>query len=158
MTTSPPTDRESLIACPFCGHTDKLRTNSLIGGGKAVCCTLCGTVGPAVEMLNDDDAMWNAERLWNARFPPGARIAPEPGEKWIDVTQRLPEGNHGALLVTNNMDAEDANGNMSHLWLASMLHPQEDGSYDAFDASDMARIERVSHWRYAPTKREQHGT
>lgn len=47
------------------------------------------------------------------------------------------------VLVTNNIDARDAAGRMSHVWWS---RPQRDGDdYVAFDDS-MRKVERLTHW------------
>jgi hypothetical protein len=81
-----------------------------------------------------------------------ARPPSETEAKWIPVAERLPEP-HRRLLVTNNINAEDAFGQMSHVWLVRMIHEPSDTDHEnkgwiAFDDYD-GIIESLTHWRYA---------
>jgi hypothetical protein len=72
-----------------------------------------------------------------------------PEGVWVAVSERLPEAPHEMLLVTNNIDARDAHGFMSHLWLVRMIHHSDERGYYAFDDYDNIRPESITHWRYA---------
>lgn len=54
------------------------------------------------------------------------------------------------LLVTNNLNARDAHGEMSHLWLTTFWTKNEDNPNEiiSFD-TDYSKIRSLSHWRYA---------
>ena len=71
-------------------------------------------------------------------------------DKWIPVSERLPEPNAGKFLVTNNISARDANGNMSHLWLVTMIHQSEKFGYYAFDDYDNRVPQNITHWMPLP--------
>lgn len=51
--------------------------------------------------------------------------------EWSEITDAA-LSIHGPLLVTNNPDARTAFGDMSHCWVVSMVHKEDDGSYSAF--------------------------
>jgi hypothetical protein len=64
MATNLPSKEETLAPCPFCKVATNLRIANIIGGARAVNCTLCGTVGPHSE-LSDDYADEDAREQWN---------------------------------------------------------------------------------------------
>lgn len=69
---------------------------------------------------------------------------------WISVKDQVPKDFSGFLLVTNNIEARDAFGNMSHVWLAGSLHAQSDSSYLAFAHPTIGtRVENITHWKPA---------
>ena len=70
-----------------------------------------------------------------------------PDEGWVRVEERLPDRNR-LLLITNNINARDAHGEMSHVWLVPRIYPDEDwtGCY-SYDGN--IPIHSISHWRYA---------
>ena len=68
--------------------------------------------------------------------------------RWVSLAKEQPGGHIGKFLVTNNINARDAFGHMSHLWLVSMIHPQQDGSFMAFSECD-TKIGNLTHWRAA---------
>ena len=77
------------------------------------------------------------------------RLAAEnAASKWVSVSEL--KSLTGKMLVTNNIDARNASGEMSHLWLVNMIHkssPQDKeiyGEYFAFDESDR-RIGGITH-------------
>lgn len=55
------------------------------------------------------------------------------------------------MLVTNNIDARDARGDMSHLWLVYMLHAPslDEPQYGVTAFSGNRRICYITHWRPA---------
>src|SRR5690606_245407 len=55
------------------------------------------------------------------------------------------------MLVTNNIDARDARGDMSHLWLVYMLHAPSlnEPQYGVTAFSGNRRICYITHWRPA---------
>jgi len=65
---------------------------------------------------------------------------------WISVKDQLPPENCGFILVTNNIDARSAFGNMSHIWMSLMLHKQDDGRFSAFAHPGFSRVESITHW------------
>lgn len=71
---------------------------------------------------------------------------------WVPIAEARPES-HRRLLVTNNINARDAFGRMSHVWLVRMIHEPSETDHEhegwiAFDDSDRI-IESLTHWRYA---------
>lgn len=66
--------------------------------------------------------------------------------KWIPCSEK-PEGGR-KLLVTNNLEARDAYGEMSHLWLVNLLQHDDELGFLAYTDGD-TRIENLTHWRYA---------
>ena len=72
----------------------------------------------------------------------------------IPCEVRMPDGKRN-LLVTNNLEARDVFGEMSHIWLVTNIYMGENGKYSAFDES-MQRIHGIKYWRYAlPTAPEE---
>lgn len=53
------------------------------------------------------------------------------------------------ILVTNNLSARDAHGNMSHLWLVLGVLLAEDGSWVAF-TEGYKKIYNITHWTRLP--------
>lgn len=69
-------------------------------------------------------------------------------ERWISVDTRLPKQHCGYFLITNNLNARDAFGHMSHVWLTSMLHEQDEGGYSAFNGDPFGNVvHNVTHWQ-----------
>jgi len=52
------------------------------------------------------------------------------------------------IIVTNNIKAVDAHGEMSHVWLTSFVTRSEKSGYVTFDAAD-SKIMNLTHWKYA---------
>lgn len=75
-----------------------------------------------------------------------ARKAETAKPDWISVKDQLPPEDGGFVLVTNNINAKTSFGNMSHVWLAMMIHPQDDGSFAAFAHPSDSRVENITHW------------
>ena len=50
-------------------------------------------------------------------------------------------------IVTNNINAVDAHGEMSHVWLTSFVTRSEKSGYVTFDAD--SKIMNLTHWKYA---------
>lgn len=53
------------------------------------------------------------------------------------------------VLVTNNLEARDAHGRMSHVWLVDLVQTGSDGERTAF-TEDLVRIHRLTHWHPLP--------
>lgn len=90
---------------------------------------------------------------------------------WIAFADRRPEPHydrnrpgptHASILVTNNIEARDQWGHMSHLWLVGMVHYHDDGPHEfagrviaekgeitAYDQSIDMAIRNLTHWRPA---------
>lgn len=66
--------------------------------------------------------------------------------EWISVKDRLPEGRN--VLVTNNINALDAHGDMSHIWIGFVTHAI-DGTYVSFDDGDN-EVFNITHWMFLP--------
>ena len=67
---------------------------------------------------------------------------------WISVYERQPESFHGLILVTNNIEARNRHGNMSHVWLTSMLH-HSGREFSAFPVESDHKVIGITHWRPA---------
>ncbi len=90
---------------------------------------------------------------------------------WIAFADRRPEPryergrevpSHPDILVTNNLEARDRWGRMSHLWLVSMVHYHDDGP-SIFNGRELAgkgeitafaqpcdfALRNLTHWRPA---------
>jgi len=59
----------------------------------------------------------------------------------------LPVGNKW-IIVTNNIEAVDAHGEMSHVWLTAFFARSEQFGFVTFDAADR-KIINLTHWKYA---------
>lgn len=82
---------------------------------------------------------------------------------WISFSDQLPDRTHThpMILVTNNIEARDSFGHMSHIWLVSMIHTHETqhrfnnyviaeaGEITAFENTSDTRIRNLTHWRPA---------
>lgn len=68
--------------------------------------------------------------------------------QWVSLAERMPPANCPRLLVTNNVNARDAIGHASHLWLVHMVHKYADGTFGAFTDHDL-KLHGLTHWRYA---------
>ena len=84
-----------------------------------------------------------------------------PSERllWIPLAERLPADDEPKFLVTNHLEARNAHGHRSHVWLVMMVHEhepgdktihnrdayQEFGRFSAFDDYD-GRIRGLTHW------------
>lgn len=69
----------------------------------------------------------------------------EDERRWIPVSEGLPKS-RSKILVTNNINARNAYGEMSHVWLVSMIHKEMDGSFSAFDDADR-QIHDITYYR-----------
>jgi hypothetical protein len=67
---------------------------------------------------------------------------------WRSFKTDPPQHAHRAL-VTNNLSARDAHGQMSHIWIG---HPiwSTDGMWVTFDDADR-KIRALTHWMPLPT-------
>lgn len=66
--------------------------------------------------------------------------------KWIEVEAGQPDENR-RLLVTNNIDARDAFGQPSHVWIINLLQEDDEaGWYCGYSGDDLIRS--ITHWRY----------
>jgi hypothetical protein len=52
------------------------------------------------------------------------------------------------VIVTNNLSAKNAHGEMSHVWMTRFLVKDNEYGVMTFDASD-CRIRYLTHWKYA---------
>lgn len=80
---------------------------------------------------------------------------------WTPFASQMPPSHSGFLLVTNNVEARDAFGHHSHIWLVSMVHVHkeavriggrdyaEKGEITAFAESGDHHIRNLTHWRFA---------
>ena len=58
-------------------------------------------------------------------------------------------GEHKWIIVTNNIKAVDAHGEMSHVWLTAFFARSERFGFITFDAADDCKIINLTHWKYA---------
>ena len=67
---------------------------------------------------------------------------------WQTFDQSFPKP-HKWVLVTNNLDARNAHGLMSHLWLVDFVQKSEipNNGYIAFQRN--MEVINLTHWRYA---------
>lgn len=71
---------------------------------------------------------------------------------WKKITKELKR----RVLVTNNINARDAHGDMSHVWIGFVIRssdPQKYGKFITFDSGDM-RICDLTHYHELPTPKE----
>ncbi len=54
---------------------------------------------------------------------------------------------HRWIIVTNNIDAKDAFGQMSHVWLTTFFTKSSQFGLVTFDAADR-KIINLTHWKY----------
>lgn len=70
---------------------------------------------------------------------------------WTPLTaDSLPTGK---VLVTNNLAARDANGDMSHVWIAAPMvssEPESAGEIVSFD-DDFVKLRGLTHWHSLPS-------
>lgn len=73
------------------------------------------------------------------------------GRVWIPLARggMPPPADLGKLLVTNNINARDAHGRLSHVWAVLMIHKDEDepGCFCAFNDCD-ERIHFLTHYSF----------
>lgn len=86
--------------------------------------------------------------------------------RWIPFSERMPLGApgkmHGMILITNNIQARNAFGNSSHVWLVNMVHTHPDGPVElggrtlaekdeitAFAHPGWMSLRNLTHWRPA---------
>ena len=68
-------------------------------------------------------------------------------DEFKNIKNGLPVENKW-IIVTNNIKAVDAYGEMSHVWLTTFVtHSKKDG-FATFDAADR-KIMNLTHWKYA---------
>ena len=52
------------------------------------------------------------------------------------------------IIVTNNINARDAHGEMSHVWMTTFFNKSKQDGIVTFDAADR-KICYLTHWKYA---------
>lgn len=78
------------------------------------------------------------------------RILDDSGLLKNDTTWRpITGGMRRKVLVTNNIDARTASGEMSHVWIAEMVH-EEGGRFTAFNNKNWDKIENLTHYAELP--------
>ena len=72
----------------------------------------------------------------------------KPSE-FISFESQLPDKNKW-IIVTNNLDAKNAHGEMSHVWLTInfIQSSNPNGGLITYDERDR-KIIRLTHWKYA---------
>lgn len=70
-------------------------------------------------------------------------------EEFTSFSDSLPEKNK-YIIVTNNIHAKNAHGEMSHVWLTIFYRKSDQPGHGivTFDEADR-KILRLSHWKYA---------
>ena len=53
------------------------------------------------------------------------------------------------VIVTNNLNAEQKDGRMSHVWLVNFLCYEENPARISSFGDDGSRIDNLTHWKYA---------
>jgi len=85
--------------------------------------------------------------------PKNGKASPRPRDGWISLDECRPPHPSPLLLVTNNLNASNRLGCMSHVWLAAMIHycegPQVYPYPLAFVAHTDRKVQGITHWRYA---------
>lgn len=67
-------------------------------------------------------------------------------EEFVSLQDEKPKAKK-YIVVTNNIDAKNAHGEMSHVWMTNFLqHNMYDG-YLIFDDADRCII-GITHWKY----------
>ena len=66
--------------------------------------------------------------------------------KWISVKDRLPKFK---AIIINNMNALDAKGQMSHIWIGNIHWSEEYNQYITFDDS-WCKVYGITHWMPLP--------
>lgn len=87
-------------------------------------------------------------KRWHLIGPSPSAPLPQQSDGWIKCSERLPEP-HRKLLVTNNVEARDAHGQMSHVWLVRMIHKADDDEGFCAYTDEMTKVHGVTHYRYA---------
>jgi hypothetical protein len=55
---------------------------------------------------------------------------------------------HKHIIVTNNINATDAHGEMSNVWMTTVLYFHPDGEISSFNYGN-AKLSFLTHWKYA---------
>ena len=70
-------------------------------------------------------------------------------KNWMPITEEISR----TVLVTNNLKARDAKGNMSHVWVVTIIiessEPDKYGKFTAFDEADR-RLMDLTHYCEIP--------
>ena len=66
--------------------------------------------------------------------------------EFTSIDSELPE-KFKHVIVTNNINAKNAHGEMSHVWMTSFLQHNKEEGYLTFDAADR-KIVGITHWKY----------
>lgn len=72
----------------------------------------------------------------------------EMADEWKKITKEL----HRRVLVTNNIKARDAHGQMSHVWIGFIIksdQPQKYGKFITFTDGDQ-RVLDLTHYHEIP--------
>ena len=70
-------------------------------------------------------------------------------DQFTSFDESMPEKDKH-IIVTNNINAKNAHGEMSHVWMTNFYTGgiDDDDGIVTFDAR-MAKIHRLTHWKYA---------
>lgn len=68
-------------------------------------------------------------------------------EEFTSLEKELPKKNRH-IIVTNNINATNAFGEMSHVWMTTFLQKSDVEGFITFDAADR-KIIGITHWKYA---------
>jgi hypothetical protein len=66
--------------------------------------------------------------------------------QFTKIEDKRPDENKH-IIVTNNLSALNAHGEMSHVWMINNLIKSSSGEFVAFHAD--SKIMGITHWKYA---------
>ena len=61
------------------------------------------------------------------------------------------ERKNSKIIVTNNINGRNANGQMSHIWIVSSIQKHEDGEFVAFIDNSDRQIFNITHYCELPS-------
>jgi len=68
-------------------------------------------------------------------------------EEFTSFKEEMPEKTKW-IIVTNNIDAQNAHDEMSHVWLTSIWHEDTNNKMLMYDDNNFPII-NLTHWKYA---------
>lgn len=68
-------------------------------------------------------------------------------EEFTSFEEEKPEKNK-YIIVTNNLNAKDAHGEMSHVWLTNFWKKTDNMGVITF-VDDSSKVINLTHWKYA---------
>ena len=67
---------------------------------------------------------------------------------WFDIKKQFPPKEKSKCIVTNNIYAVDSFGQMSHIWIVTLI--QKQGKQFISFAEDYTKIYGITHWMSLP--------